>query len=276
MKKQDGFTLVELLVVIAIIALLMGVLLPALARVREQGKRASCLNNLRQLTFAWMLYSESNNGQIICGHNADPHCVKTEKGNICTKGWVAGRDDSTEDVARQIEYIRNGMLYPYIAGSGGKGVSSAIKIYKCPTRGRGGKGESRTYEIIDALFAGDMSIRDKYDFLTIRNILQIRRPADRFVFVCKGDIGNAGWTQEYDKPRWWEIPQMHHGAGMTFSFADGHSTYRKWSDSRTIGIAQEFDSIGRYVGNVSKTQPGNKDLHWVQRCSWGKLGYTPQ
>ena len=52
MRRKEGFTLIELLVVIAIIAVLMAILMPALNRVREQGKRAVCLNNLHQLTLA--------------------------------------------------------------------------------------------------------------------------------------------------------------------------------------------------------------------------------
>ena len=55
MKKQRGFTLIELLVVIAIIALLMALLMPALERAREQAQRVLCLNNLNQLTLAWIL-----------------------------------------------------------------------------------------------------------------------------------------------------------------------------------------------------------------------------
>jgi prepilin-type N-terminal cleavage/methylation domain-containing protein len=52
MDKRNGFTLVELLVVIAIIALLMAILMPALNRVREQGKRAACLSDCKQLVLS--------------------------------------------------------------------------------------------------------------------------------------------------------------------------------------------------------------------------------
>ncbi len=66
-RSGSGFTLVELLVVIAIIALLMAVLMPALSRAREQGKRAVCLYYQRQLTAAWMMYADDNGDKIVNG-----------------------------------------------------------------------------------------------------------------------------------------------------------------------------------------------------------------
>ena len=65
MNNKSAFTLIELLVVISIIALLMSILMPALSVVREQGKRAICLSNLRQLTMAWVLYADDYDGKLV-------------------------------------------------------------------------------------------------------------------------------------------------------------------------------------------------------------------
>ena len=65
MDRQRAFTLIELLVVIAIIALLMAILMPTLKRAREQGQRAVCLGNLKQLGLASILYADDNDDKLV-------------------------------------------------------------------------------------------------------------------------------------------------------------------------------------------------------------------
>jgi prepilin-type N-terminal cleavage/methylation domain-containing protein len=66
-KRQRAFTLIELLVVISIISLLMAILLPALGRARETGRRTVCISNLKQLTLSWTNYASDNDGKLVNG-----------------------------------------------------------------------------------------------------------------------------------------------------------------------------------------------------------------
>src|SRR5258708_1438764 len=67
-QRIEGFTLIELLVVIAIIAILAAMLLPALARGKEAGRRASCLSNLHQMGIALLMYADDAGGFIPRGN----------------------------------------------------------------------------------------------------------------------------------------------------------------------------------------------------------------
>jgi prepilin-type N-terminal cleavage/methylation domain-containing protein/prepilin-type processing-associated H-X9-DG protein len=71
--RGGGFTLVELLVVIGIIAILVGLLLPALTRAREAANRSACLSNLRQLGQAFFMYANQFHDQIPLGHISDEY-----------------------------------------------------------------------------------------------------------------------------------------------------------------------------------------------------------
>ena len=93
--RSKGFTLIELLVVIAIIAVLMAILMPSLNRAREQGKRASCLSNLKQLQMAWIAYAGDNDDRIVNGeaeYGTAGLCSTPTSGRHRYEKWWVGTD----------------------------------------------------------------------------------------------------------------------------------------------------------------------------------------
>ena len=255
MRARKGFTLIELLVVIAIIAILMAILMPAMSRVKEQGRRSTCLSNLKQLTLGWIMYADENDDMLVNGDTGE-YGIHSDQTPWVLADWRSGMTNR-----QKIDAIKNGAMWPYV---------KELRLYKCPTVTkivRGGTHEDimRTYSVSDAMNCKDWpSMNAKL----IKKRLEIPNPAYRIVFVDDGGtITSAlgGWTVYVTEERWWDPPPVRHGDGTTFSFADGHSEYHKWKDPRTIEFGKQVPPTA-----FSPNQPGNEDLHWAAVAMWGK------
>jgi prepilin-type N-terminal cleavage/methylation domain-containing protein len=270
-RSEAGFTLVELLVVIAIIALLMAILLPALGRAREMGKRAVCMNQIKQLIVGWNMYCDDNKEKMPYGNiwwswnwgtkagpsfvepvHVQPHTMPMTRITQQNQVFPAGHPNLSD----WQHAIAEGTIWKYLKD---------YKIYKCPVAD---KGRESTYQMSESICGDPPPTACGNPAFTLRT--ELKRTAEMFVFLDTGDAGSGALWLEYACVglHWGDPPPTRHGTGTTFVFADQHVEYRKWTNPHTLWVLQNyiFDSAAApYIDNC------DCDLRWINKVTWGKV-----
>ena len=265
---KKGFTLIELLVVIAIIALLLSILMPALGRAKEAAKRIACSSNLKQLTMAWMLYADDNDGEVVRSRAVRPSTSDPFNETYTEVGWT-GWNYFDYPKRTQVHQIERGLLFEY---------AKSVDLYRCPNSKEAEGLRTYTLSCVWNPPFPESYYGNGAKLFTKRS--EARNTSSRIAFVDTVGVDfDAKYTLFYNSGQWSNIPNWRHVNGSTFSFADGHAEYWKWENlDLTVDVAKASYEYAMRTKGIAKMinqgdQSGNEDLKRVHRGVWGEVGF---